>query len=493
MGGQQGMQSRSLVVVWAIASLALSVTVETQGAAAHQLSATSVQRLAAAVDTAASMASSSEQLVATSRSLEESGKGSGSAGSPVVEEDAFLVESLRTLGEVNLALRTSLQRLRDELELLFTTGKSSRLGSVLRELTDSPAMHGSALRAAATVTATWVHHCQMPDAKVLYTSFETMRAEHSALEVKLHSIDDKVHALRHEHATADGRLAGLEDLLGLRRNLRRGEEYEVARYLGSSLFRWELLRVKVAHHLAYAFTEAHEEALRGAGDRDIKGAEKHLGLLEEQLGHFAETHKNLAERRATLGNQLRSFLKSLLLGCLAASGEVTPDATVSKRFGILRNKRLGVNVQAAEEFARFLNNTFTYSLPQTVALIQEVLGPHLVTADEYRLPMTWKSRPKIGRWWEWLEEEGGGDRPLAHDEFERRFAAAKRRFSVRASAQEPMVMAYLFWLLLEEIMGSKAHGGHTEVLALPSPPELAKVRSEIADGGTADSGLDLSV
>merc|ERR1712113_712414 len=109
-----------------------------------------------------------------------------------------------------------------------------------------------------------------------------------------------------------------------------------------------------------------------------------------------------------------------------------------------------------------------HALPQTVALVEEVLAPYDDAHGSYVLPTTWKARPKIGRWWEWLQESGGAAVPIKHEEFERQFAAAKRRFSVRVSAGEPVVMAYLLWLLMQDVLASDPSQPQA-VLALPSP------------------------
>jgi len=199
-----------------------------------------------------------------------------------------------------------------------------------------------------------------------------------------------------------------------------------------------------------------------AVSEDLEAAERRLGSLEEQLTQAAGPHKKLSEQRATLAKKMRSFLKSFLLSCDGA-----PDAGMSKRFRVLRSPRFGVNVQAAEELMRFLNGTFAHSLPQTVAMLEEVIAPYAVAGGEYALPTKWKAKPKIGRWREWLEDSGGV--PVAREEFERRFAVAQRRFSVHVSAAEPVGMAYLLWLLLEDAMGAESAGGTEEILALPAP------------------------
>lgn len=458
------------------------------------LTATSVQRLAAMVDAAASMATSSEQLAATRQILEaglpaEGGGGGGGAA-------ALLAEPFRALGAINEGLRGSLQALRDGLGELFTTGASDRVRPVLRQLAGTPTIEGDPLEQATAGAARWTSECKVPGARALYQHFEKMHAEHRALEAEVRGLGEGIYVLREERAVADGHLAGLEERLGKRRARRQGEEYELARYMGSSLFRWELLRTKVAHHLAHDFTAAREEALEGKGGGDIEGAEKALGLLEEKLQEAAQSHKLLSERRAALGKKVRSFLKSLLLSCEAAAGGTAPEAAMSKKFQVLKGKTLGVHAQATEEFARFLRGAFAHTLPQTVALLEEVLGPYVVVGhrDALQLPTTWTARPKIGRWWEWLEVEarskGGGHEggsstgraPVGQEEFERRFAAAKQRFSVRVSAGEPVVMAYMTWLLLEEVMGAAPQAGQQEVvLSLPSPEDAAPARSEEGD------------
>lgn len=304
-----------------------------------------------------------------------------------------------------------------------------------------------------------------------------LRAEHHTLDVDIHDLSAKVYELRDQSAKADGVLAGLEEQLGRHRSRRQGEEYGLDRYLGSSLFRWELLRTKVAHHLAVTFTQAREEIIGQSVAIGWEEAEKNLDTVEEQLQHAATTHKQLAERRTSLGKKLRAFLKSLLLSCDADAGEVPLDAAISKRFHVLTNKQLGVAVQAAEELTRFLNMTFVHTLPQTFSFLERLLAPYSAfSGGPLLLPQTWKPKPKIGRWWEWLGGVGNQAKsgtPLKQKEFERRFAAAKRRFSVRVSAAEPIVMVYILWLLLDEIFGTVVPGeGPKEVLALPSPTDV---------------------
>lgn len=414
----------------------------------------------------------------------DDGRGASHSGA------AALVAPLAALGEANAVLRERLGRLRDELGMLFTTGRSDGLGRALGDLeklpTASAAGRGAQLGEAVAAVPHWVHGCLAPGALPRYRHFGALREEVRGLELELRALGREIHGLREERARADGALAGLEERTGRQRGRRSGEEYELARYLGASLFHWDLLRTKVAHHLAATFTEAQEQARDATSGGSLDDAEHTLGLLEERLARAASAHKKLAERRAELGKQLRAFLKSLLLSCEAELGEVPPEAVMSKRFHVLRSRRLGVHVQAAEELARFLNGTFAHTLPQTVALLHEVLGPYAVTlghggaAQEYLLPTTWKARPKVGRWWEWLEEgsrvghAGSSRRPVARDEFERRFAAAKRRFSVRISSGEPVVMGYLLWLLLEDALGAGRAGEEGSspepLLALPGPP-----------------------
>jgi len=451
------------------------------------LTATSAQRLAAMVDAAASMATSSEQLAATWQSLEDSfARGDGGE----VSSATLLREPLRALAELNGGLRDQLRLLRDELGELFSTGRSVRLRSVLRALASLPAQHAAQLRDATLSALEWPRRCRAPAALSRYGHFESLHLEHRAAEAELRSIGSQVFVLRDERAAADGTLAGLEERLSLQRARRNGEEYELARYLGSSLFRWDLLRTKVAHHLAHTFTAAQEAAREGTAGTDSQGgaefAERQLGELEEKLQHAAASHKRLADQRQTLGKQLRSFLKSLVLSCEAASGERSPEAAVSKRYQVLRGKSLGVFAQAAEEFARFLNGTYTQALPQAVALLEEVLSPYAADDDAFVLPTAWKARPKMGRWWEWLEESGrgggtGGSLPVDSAEFEHRFAAAKRRFSLRVSAAEPVVMAYSLWHILEDELGPVPSDiGHQEVvLSLPSPEDAPGEQSNV--------------
>uniref|UniRef100_A0A7S2KNR0 Uncharacterized protein n=1 Tax=Zooxanthella nutricula TaxID=1333877 RepID=A0A7S2KNR0_9DINO len=193
-----------------------------------------------------------------------------------------------------------------------------------------------------------------------------------------------------------------------------------------------------------------------------------------------------------MAKQLRSFLKSLVLSCEAPAGEAPQEPLGPKRFQVLRGKNDGVYAQAAEEFARFLNGTFLHSLPSTVELLDEVLSPFAVVGrpDVLVLPTTWKARPKIGRWWEWLTDGGGraaaAGRPMALEDFEKRFALAKRRFMVRVSAAEPIVMAYILWLILEDVLGATARDGQQEaMLALPSPADAEGAGNSSA----APSGL----
>jgi len=335
---------------------------------------------------------------------------------------------------------------------------------------------------AAASVPDWVRHCQAPAALARYGHFEKMHAEHAALSAELRGLGNSLYTLREQRAAADGELAGLEERLGQRRGRRNGEEYELARYLGSSLFRWELLRTKVAHHLALTFTVAKERVLEDTkGGAGFTEAESRLGKFEEELQLLANKHKNTAERRDALAKKLRSFLKSLVLSCEAAAGETPLESAISKRFHVLRGKRFGVRAQAAEEFVGFLHGAFAHGVPGTVALLKEVLAPYAEGRGTFVLPSTWKARPKIGKWWEWLEREGSASNNkgvpglVGREEFERQFAAAKRRFSVRVSAGEPVVMAYLLWLLLEDALGAAAKGAKEEILALPSPADVPQV------------------
>jgi len=461
-----------------LALLAAAAGAQVAGASAQAgaLNATTAQRMVAAVDAAAAMATSSEQLAAMFSSLTE----------PHGGEEA-LEGHLRALAGTNEALRGLLVRLRSELGLLFTTGRSAGLRLVIYELAVLPRTQASALRLAVAGVPGWVRQCQAPGAEGRYRDFEALHAEHCALDVELRALGERIHPLRDLRAAADGRLAGLEERLGRRRGQRSGEEYELARYLGSSLFRWDLLRTKVAHHLALTFTEAKEEAAAAdlsAAPGGLEAAERALASLEEQLTLAAGTHKRLAEQRAGLAKKLRSFLKAFLLSCDGA-----PSAGMSKRFRVLRSPRFGVKVQAAEELMRFLNGTFAHSLPQTVAVLEEVIAPYAVAGGEYALPTKWKAKPKIGRWREWLEDSGGV--PVARAEFERRFAVAQRRFSVHVSAAEPVVIAYLLWLLLEDALGAAStDDGHAEVLALPGP---AEANGSAAEGSANASALSPKV
>jgi len=446
----------------------------------QELTAASAQRLAYSVDAAAAMATSTEQLAGTRRSLKIAGRGKNVGGLIFVKnatqadaEDTILSSPLRTLGELNGALRNLLRRLRDELGALFTSGRSEGLRPVLRELAGFPQTHAADLRSAVDAVPEWARRCRAPGASARYDTFQSLHAELRALDADIRGLSNKIFVLREQRATMDGTLAGFEEKLGIRRGRRRGEEYELARYLGSSLFRWDLLRMKVTHHLAFTFTAAHEavsERVDSSQLADAAGAEAKFNGVEGDLEKVSQRHKELSQQRNDKAKQLRAFLKSLLLSCDAASNEAsTAEAGMSKRFQVLRSSRLGVAVQAAEEFTRFLNVTFVHSLPQTVALLEEVLEPYESSDAVLVLPTTWKAKPKIGRWWEWLEESGSTTVPLGLDEFERRFAAAKRRFSVRVSAGEPVVMAYILWTLLEQTLGAKVQ----EILALPSPQDAS--------------------
>eukprot|EP00747_Dinoflagellata_sp_TGD_P016785 gnl/TRDRNA2_/TRDRNA2_125360_c0_seq1.p1 gnl/TRDRNA2_/TRDRNA2_125360_c0~~gnl/TRDRNA2_/TRDRNA2_125360_c0_seq1.p1 ORF type:complete len:529 (+),score=111.48 gnl/TRDRNA2_/TRDRNA2_125360_c0_seq1:81-1667(+) len=486
-----------------------------------QLDASMVQRLAAAVDASAAMALSVEQLAGTGRSLEEGDEEESVGGDTA---------TLHALGAVNQALRSLLQRLRDELGGLFTTGESDGglfttgesdgLGAVIAELRDFPTSRGPELHSAVSAVSGWTVQCDAPGIAPRYAHFEKLHAERLEIDSQLRELGSRIFILRDQRATADGTLAGLEEALGgaPRRSRRGSEEYVLARYLGASLFRWDLLRTKVAHHLAVGFTEARDKETETAAEsiaEKMKGGnitraeaetaavaelESRLGTLEEQLQQVAAAHKRLAERRDDLGVQLRAFLKSLFLSCEPTPGREAA-AVPKSRYRAVWGERFGIKAQAAEEFARFLNMTVTDgggSLSRMTSVLEELLAPYAGPRGSYALPTTWRAKPKIGRWWEWLSDEGKADdgrrlgtrgswrgdgwktgadgtgsdgAPLGASEFERRFEMAKRRFSVRLSASEPIVMAYLLWLLLEEVLGTSVarDGGHTEILSLPGP------------------------
>merc|ERR1712216_519389 len=108
------------------------------------------------------------------------------------------------------------------------------------------------------------------------------------------------------------------------------------------------------------------------------------------------------------------------------------DEAISKRFQVLKGKRYGVAEQAVEEFVRFLNVSLSTSVPWTVEFLELLLLPYAGGEDGgYALPTTWQSKPKIGRWWDWLEDGAqrianddadGIHEPMAQAEFEKRFA-----------------------------------------------------------------------
>lgn len=426
------------------------------------LTATSVQRMSAVVDAALSMATSTEQLVAMERSLPED---------PDVPEE--LMKSLRALTLLNLELQQRLITLNSELGTLFTTGQSNKLLEILRTLAELPASQEEELRNALAEVPKWTQHCQNSDISALYSNFVTMRRQHRRLDEDVRALTIKIAPVRERRTAVDGELAGVEERLGVTRGRRSGEEYEVARYLGSNLFKWNLLRTKVAHELAHGFNEAKEAALQGpaVSTSDKEALEQHLNSLEIELQTLVDKHSGLSKEKRTVGGQLRSFLKSMLIAC----EDLPSKAAISKRFKVLKSGP-GVIVQATEEMANFLNNTATRSLSAMVKLLEDVLSPYKEgDGDGLRLPNTWKAKPRIGAWWEWLKDgEAGLGKPVSQNEFERRFKAAKRRFSVHVSNSEPITMAYLMWLIMEETLSSPdADADAREVLALPSPSDAA--------------------
>lgn len=436
------------------------------------LSATMAHQLAGAVDSAAAMATASEQLAATLASLQS-------------HEDTPLSVPLTSLGRVNADVRSVLHRIRDELGTLFTAGQSATLLSLIDE-TDSLALRKQKdLQEAVLTVPAWIEQCEAGGAGPRYEHFKTLSQEYTAVESGLKNVSEAIYKIRGERADADGFLAGLEERLNQKRSRRPGEEYEMARYLGSSLFRWDLLRTKIAHHLAVDFTSARKAGYASKA-KNIDEAEKRLSTLEAELQQQTQTHKELAEQRKDLARQVRSYLKSLVLSCEAEHGE---EGSISKRFNILRGRHLGVSVQAAEELARFLTGAFKQGLPALTVLLRKLLKPYatggaslikgeLTIGETLILPQTWKAKPKVGRWWEWMRGDGHQDdagQPMDQSEFERRFAAAKRKFSVHLSAGEPVVMVYLLWLLLEDSLGKASQEGPQEVLALPSPPAVTQV------------------
>merc|ERR1712046_443583 len=109
-------------------------------------------------------------------------------------------------------------------------------------------------------------------------------------------------------------------------------------------------------------------------------AEEQLGVIEDKLQNVASLHRNLAEKRAELSRQLRGSVKSLVQSCENNSGESGAAAVpASKRFKIIRGGLLGVRAQAAEEFFRFLNITYSHTLPQMITMLEEVLAPYAST------------------------------------------------------------------------------------------------------------------
>lgn len=445
------------------------------------LNATSAQRLAVSVDAVLTMAKASEQLAGTSQSLRD-------------DVDPVLEKPLVSLGLLNEELRKLLQRLRDELGALFTSGESAGMRPLLAELAGLQAAQDKRLQDALAQVPGWTNTCGAAGTAARYQHFKVLRDELRVVDSDLRRLNTEVYEVRALRADADGALAGLEQRLKQQRSRRPGEEYILARYLGSSLVHWDLLRTKVAHHLATTFTAAREEALAGMSGYDLKAAETRLAALEEELQRVATVHKDLTERRLALGKKTRAFLKSMLVSCEAASGDAPLEAVVSKRFQIVRSKRLGVAVQALEELARFLTGAMEHGVSQLVEFLQEVLAPYVVLGGELLLPKSWKAKPKIGRWWEWLDDRSATEitakgveipsapPPIDRDEFERRFGIAKRKFSVHISASQPAVMAYLMWLLLEEVLGATAHPGMEEVLALPSPMDhMANAEPDLLD------------
>ena len=142
-------------------------------AAGPALTAAAAQRLAAMVDATAAMATSAEQLVATSRSLAEerplaAGDQEGAPGAHP------LAGPLERLAALNAELRALLARLRDELGLLFTSGNSAGLRAVLGELGGFGEARRAELEGATGAASAWVQGCPAPGAAARYGHFEAL-------------------------------------------------------------------------------------------------------------------------------------------------------------------------------------------------------------------------------------------------------------------------------------------------------------------------------